>query len=320
MFTVSNFKKSFLILSLFLIPLISCKNDKEDSQNQKETTTKTNKAKKVIEVVTNDMDFQIPSRIKSGWTTFKYNNKSPETHFFIFEKMPEGVTIENYNNELVPPFKAAFNHLLNDEMEKAMQEFEKVPAWWNDVKLGGGVGLISPKSVAESTIYMHPGTYVMECYVRMPNGMPHAFYGMLKEIEVTEEKNDNREPSYDHKISISSIEGITFQDSIKAGDYQLAINFKDQKQYETLLGHDVNLVRLDTISKLDTLGNWINAANIKAFRTPVPKGLKFLGGVEDLEEGETGYFKTQLKKGTYVLISEIPNVLERKMYKTFKVY
>ncbi|TRO64509.1 hypothetical protein [Christiangramia sabulilitoris] len=320
MYAVSKFKKSLLVLSIFIVPLISCKNDKENNPNQKEDSIQANNTENIIEVVTNEMDFQIPSRLKSGWTTFRYINKSSETHFFIFEKMPEGITIDNYNNELVPPFKAAFNHLINDEVEEAMKEFEKVPAWWNDVKLGGGVGLISPKSVAESTIYMHPGTYVMECYVRMPNGMPHAFYGMIKEIQVTEETNDIQEPSYDHQISISSEEGITFQDSIKAGNYQLAINFKDQKQYETLLGHDVNLVRLTSISKLDTLGKWINAANIKAFRTPIPEGLTFLGGVEDLEEGETGYFKTQLKQGTYVLISEIPNVIDRKMYKTFKVY
>lgn len=320
MYAVSNSKKSFLILFICIVPLLSCKNDKEGNLQQNKNIAEVNNNANIIEVVTNQMDFQIPSQLKSGWTTFRYNNKSSETHFFIFEKLPEGITIENYNNELVPPFKAAFNHLINDEVEKAMKEFEKVPAWWNDVKLGGGVGLISPKSVAESTIYMHPGTYVMECYIRMPNGMPHAFYGMLKEIKVTETKNNNKEPSHDHQITISSSEGITFQDSIKAGNYQLAINFKDQKRYETLLGHDVNLVRLDNISKLDTLAKWINAADIKAFRTPIPDGLTFLGGVEDLEEGETGYFRTQLEQGTYVLISEIPNALDRKMYKTFKVY
>lgn len=309
-----------MILSIFLISLISCKSDKKDGLKQKENTTINNNEEEVIEVVTNEMDFQVTSQFKSGWTTFRYNNKSAETHFFIFEKMPEGITLENYNNEMVPPFKAAFNHLLNDEMEKAMKEFEKLPAWWNEVKMGGGVGLISPKSMAESTIYMHPGTYIMECYIRMPNGMPHAFYGMMKEIVVLEEKNDRKEPTSNHKISVSGKDGIKFQDSIKAGEYQLAVHFKDQKKYETLLGHDINLVRLDTISRLDTLSNWINAANIKAFRTPIPEGLTFLGGVEDLEEGETGYFKTQLKKGTYVLISEIPNASERKMYKTFTVY
>lgn len=309
-----------LIVIVLLVSFASCKNHKEDSLNQNEDASTIKDSINVVEVVTNTMDFQIPDTLKSGWTTFKYKNKSKETHFFIFEKMPEGITMENYENELVPPFKAAFNHLLNDETEKAMQEFEKIPAWWNDVKLGGGVGLISPKSVAESTIYMRPGTYIMECYIRMPNGMPHAFYGMMKEILVTDEKNNNKEPFSNHQISISSEEGITFQDSLKAGEYQLAVTFKDQKQYETLLGHDINLVRLDTISRLDTLSNWIDAANIKAFRTPIPEGLTFLGGVEDLEEGETGYFKTMLNKGTYVLISEIPNAVERNMYKTFIVF
>jgi hypothetical protein len=320
MYTLTKVNKPFLVFLIFLAPMIGCKNDTEASKNKRDINIQTDKEDNVIEVVTNQMDFQIQSKLKSGWTTFKYNNKSEETHFFIFEKMPDGITIENYNNELVPPIKAAFNHMLKDEMEKAMKEFEKVPTWWNDVKMGGGVGLISSKTLAETTIYMHPGTYVMECYVRMPNGMPHAFYGMLQEVIVTEEKSNNQEPSADHEISISSEHGINFQDSIKSGEYQLAVRFKDQKQYETLLGHDVNLVRLDDISQLPTLGNWINAADIKAFRTPVPKGLTFLGGVEDLEAGETGYFKTNLEKGNYVLISEIPNVIERKMFKVFKVY
>jgi len=298
---------------------MSCKNEKKENEDKEENTATIEKQENFVEVTTNAMDFQIPSQLKSGWTTFKYNNKSEETHFFIFEKLPEGITIENYKNELVPPFKAAFTYLIDGKVEEAMKEFEKVPSWWNDVKLGGGVGLIAPKSSAESTIYLKPGTYAMECYVRMPTGMPHAFYGMLKEVVVIEEKNDNIEPSSDYKIHISSETGITFQDSIKAGEYLFAVKFEDQKQYETLLGHDVNIVRLDDLSLLDTLGSWINAANIKAFRTPVPKGLKFQGGVEDLEAGETGYFKIKLEKGNYVLISEIPNTLERKMYKILKV-
>lgn len=312
---IFNFQKNFL-LALLIVFLIGCKNDKKRTENVTKTTGKEN----FVEVVSTAMNFEIPSELKSGWTTFKYINKSEETHFFIFEKMPEGITIENYNNELVPPFKAAFTFLLNENVDAAMKEFEKIPDWWSNVKLGGGVGLISPHSSAESTIYMNPGTYVMECYVRMPNGMPHAFYGMLKEIIVTEEANGNQRPSADYEISISSEKGVSFLDSLKVGDYQLAVNFEDQKQYETLLGHDINLVKLDNISLLDSLGIWINASDIKAFRTPVPEGLNFLGGVEDLETGETGYFNVSLKEGHYVLISEIPNAIERKMFKRFKVY
>lgn len=317
MYSIIKLKNVYPLILFSLVSLISCKNDQKENKLKDNNTAET---ENVVEVTTNLMDFEIPSQLKSGWTTFKYYNKSNETHFFIFEKMPDGITIENYNNELVPPIKAGVTYLLNDKVEEGMKEFEKIPVWWAEVEMGGGVGLISPKSTAESTIYMHPGTYVMECYVRMPNGMAHAFYGMLKEVVVTEEKSANKEPSSDHEINISSEHGITFRDSIKTGEYQLAVRFKDQKQYETLLGHDVNLVKLDETSQLDTLGNWLNAADIKAFRTPAPKGLTFLGGVEDLEAGETGYFKIELEKGNYVLISEIPNVIERKMFKVFKVY
>lgn len=315
---IFKFKNVYAFILLILVSLISCKNDQKE--NKLTNNTSSQEADNVIEVTTNVMDFQMPSQIKSGWTTFKYNNKSEETHFFIFEKMPEGVTIQNYNNELVPPIKAGVTYLLNNKFEEGMKEFEKIPAWWAEVKMGGGVGLISPKSSAESTIYMHPGTYVMECYVRMPNGMAHAFYGMLKEVVVTEEKSSTKEPSSDYEINISSENGITFQDSIKTGEYQLAVRYKDQKKYESLLGHDVNLVRLDEISQLDSLSNWVDASDIKAFRTPAPQGLTFLGGVEDLEAGEVGYFKTKLEKGNYVLISEISNAIERKMFKAFKVY
>ncbi len=318
MLSISDIHKNHIIYFLLGFLFVSC----NPSTTERATEADENPPvqTEIIEVVTTGMDFALPKELKSGWNTFRYVNNSNETHFFIFEKMPEGITIDNYNNELVPPFKAAFNYLLEDNMEAAMKEFENIPDWWSEVKLGGGVGLLSPQSTAESTIYLKPGTYVMECYVRMPTGMPHAFYGMLEEITVTEEKTSQSQPSGQNEIIVSAENGVSFVDSLAAGEYQLSVLFEDQKLYETLLGHDINLVRLDDKSLLDTLGNWINASDITAFRTPAPEGLTFLGGVEDLEAGETGYFKASLTKGEYVLISEIPNALGRNMYKTFSVY
>jgi hypothetical protein len=91
-------------------------------------------------------------------------------------------------------------------------------------------------------------------------------------------------------------------------------------QYEHMMGHDVNLVRVEHDSLISTLGGWLNTIDFKSFRSPAPDGLLFLGGVEDLPSGKTGYFEVNLEKGTYVLISEIPNAIERKMIKTFSVY
>jgi len=307
---------SMFFISISLILLQDCKTDK----NQEKIKEIEVKKESVIEVITEAMDFQLPDTISSGWNTFKYFNNSEEPHFFILEKMPDSIRIENYKKELIPPFIAAFNYFIEGNNEAGMKEFENIPEWFSKVSLGGGVGLTSAHSTSQSTIYLNPGIYVMECYVRMPNGMAHAFMGMIKELVVIEEKTNQEAPIADYNISLSSAEGITFLDSLKVGDYTFAVNFKDQKQYETMLGHDINLVKLENVSLLDTLSTWINAADLKAFRSPAPKGLTFLGGVEDLPQGNTGYFNVSLDEGYYVLISEIPDALKRKMYKTFSVY
>jgi hypothetical protein len=310
-----SFRKLPFLIFVLVILVSSCKD-----KNLKEGKDATTRSQNYIEVVSTGMNFEVIDEIKSGWTTFKYNNNSEETHFFIFEKMPEGIGLEDYKKEIIPPFIKAFNHLDKGNVDAGMKEFEEIPEWFAKVGLGGGVGLTSPHTVTESTIYMHPGVYVMECYVRMPNGMAHAFMGMVKELIVKEENNNQDMPSSDFEISVSSENGVSFADSLETGDYALSVIFEDQKQYETLLGHDINLVKLENEQLLDSLNNWINAANIKAFRTPAPKGLTFLGGVEDLPAGSKGFFNVSLTKGSYVLISEIPNALQRNMYKTFVVY
>jgi len=143
---------------------------------------------------------------------------------------------------------------------------------------------------------------------------------MVQELKVSEETNGNKAPKADYNIDIASEKGITFVDSLQTGTHTLAVKFEDQKQYEHLMGHDVNLVKIENDSLIPILGNWLNTVDFKAFRTPVPEGLLFLGGVEDLPAGKTGYFEANLEKGNYVLISEIPNAVERKMIKAFTVY
>ena len=160
----------------------------------------------------------------------------------------------------------------------------------------------------------------MECYVRMPDGKPHAILGMIKEVIVVDETNPEPEFAPDYLINVSSTQGIQFTDSIASGNYQFEVKFNDQKIYESMLGHDVNLVQIEDTAALDSLSSWLNVADFQSFRTPAPKGFKFLGGVQDLEANQKGYFRANLGPGSYVLISEIPDALNRNMYKTFNVY
>lgn len=309
--------KNFIILfSISLGVFVSCKEKKAIETAKNDIELEQN----YVEVVTTGMDFEMVDALKSGWTTFKYINNSYEPHFFILEKMPDTLGIYSFKKDLFPPFISAFEYFERGDVASGMKEFEKLPEWFYEVELAGGVGLTSKRTTSKSTVFLEHGTYVMECYVRMPNGMPHTFMGMVKELKVSEEPNGNKVPKADYSISISSENGITFIDSLKTGDYTLSVKFEDQKQYEHLMGHDVNLVKLENDSLISALNDWLNTANFKAFRTPEPEGLLFLGGVEDLPAGNTGYFEVNLEKGNYILISEIPNAVERTMIKVFSVY
>lgn len=308
--------KSLIILFSLLAVTIACKPEKKNSEIQEEELkTQT----QIVEVTTNVMDFQMPKKIAAGWTTFRYNNLSEEPHFMVFEKMPDSIRLENYKKDLFPPFMAAFKYMDEGNFEAGMKEFEKIPQWFSKVEVAGGVGLTSGKSTSESTIYLDEGIYVIECYVRMPDGMPHTFMGMIAELEVEASTLNQQAPNHDYRAEVSSESGISFPDSVKAGEHVIAVHFLDQKIYESMLGHDLNLVKLESEDQLEPLAKWLNTADIKAFRTPAPEGLKFLGGVEDLPAGKTGYFKVKLEKGNYLMISEIPQVLERKMFKQFVV-
>ena len=63
----------------------------------------------------------------------------------------------------------------------------------------------------------------------------------------------------------------------------------------------------------------MNWADPKGLITPSPEGFTFLGGVNDMPAGNTGYFEVNLKPGNYAFISEVPNALSKNMLKTFVV-
>ncbi len=78
------------------------------------------------------------------------------------------------------------------------------------------------------TVNLVPGTYLLECYVKMPNGAFHSLNGMWKEIKVTDGDSGNKEPQADYTIEISSEKGITFDENLSTGEHTFAVKFLDQ--------------------------------------------------------------------------------------------
>ena len=305
----------FFLITMSIIALTSCKFDKKTAEIEQVEPEKDS----IIEIVTELMDFQTLDTIPSGWNTFKYLNKSTETHFFLLDKYPEGKTIDDYRKEVIPPFQTGMDFINEGKTDEGYAEFNKLPSWFFNVIFSGGSGLVSPKNSSLTTVKLEPGYYLMECYVKMENGKFHATMGMEKSIIVTNEDSGYLPPKATVDITISSTEGINYEGAIEKGEQIFSVHFKDQIAHEHFLGHDVNLVRLNDMADLEALEKWMDWSDPKGLIMPAPEGVIFMGGVNDLPAGSTGYFTAVFEPGTYALIAEVPKSMSKKMLKTFEV-
>ncbi len=312
--------RTLLIISILMLTLFACKSKEKDAkQEATKLESKSPLEQGEVNISTQSMEFFVADTLYSGWNTLVYENKSQEVHFVMMDLYPEGITIENTKAELLPPFDDGMKLIMENKMDSAMIAFGKLPEWFQQVKFLGGTGLVSPKHTVKSTIYLEPGRYMMECYVKMFNGEWHTSHGMLKEIIVSNDITDLIPPTPTVNIDISSTDGLILKDSISAGNHIFETNFIDQKLYEHFVGHDVNLVRYDNSASLDSLVQWLNWMNPRGLRTPAPEGFTFLGGMNNLPAGSKGFFEADLIPGNYVLISEVPEADDKKLMHKFSI-
>ena len=255
-------RKPLLLASFILFGLAACKSDKKEEHSlepaRQETATIPNP---FIDIVTEEMDFQMVDTIKSGWNLFRYNNKSPQTHFFMIDKYPEGKTVDTILAKVAPYFDEGMRLINEGNPEAGFAEFAKLPAWFSEVQFLGGSGLVSPGLTTTNQLYLEPGDYIMECYVKMSNGVFHTSMGMVKPFHVESAKSGTEEIVADIHLDISSVDGIVVNDSITSGEHVFEVYFKDQIVHENFVGHDVNLVKLDAGTDLAVLSSWMDWSN-----------------------------------------------------------
>lgn len=309
---------TFTSFTLAILFIGACKSEPK-KQSQPESTPETDESQ-VVRVVTKSMEFYAPDTIPSGWNTFVYENQSTEPHFILLDKYPEGKTIENAEKEVGPAFQEGIDFIMEGKTEEAMEAFGKLPEWFSDVVFTGGTGMISEQKTAVTTVNLEPGYYVMECYVRMPDGKFHNTMGMAKALIVTEEKSGLSPPKPDIDINCWTRGGISWNGHPKAGKTTFRVTYSDQIVHENFVGHDINLARMEEGADLEALEAWINWATPTGLMSSTqPEGFTFLGGTNDAPAGSVLYFEATLEPGEYVLISEVPDAGEKGLLKTFKV-
>jgi hypothetical protein len=270
----------------------------------------------VVEITSTGMNIDMPASIPSGWTTFRFDNRSSATHFVVLERMPAGRTVEDSRAEVVPVFDAAMDLILAGDAAAGFAEFAKLPAWFFEVAFVGGPGLTAPGTASLTTLYLEPGTYVVECYFKMPDGTFHSSMGMIEGLTVTPAASSVPEPKATLAVRIAG-DGIEILGEPRPGLQTIGVHFDEQMAHEHFLGHDVHLARLADDTDLAALSAWMNWSAPAGLASPAP--VEFIGGTQEMPAGQTAYITALLTPGRYALIAEVPDPLGKGMLRTFTV-
>ena len=303
----------------------------------------------VVEIIAkhegDDYIFELSeTEIPSGWTTFRLKNESHSTHFAYLPRIPQGAIdgaaedgaelldywVEHITNpfqffmDVMLPGKEPRGSDLSDKYTGDVEEGEIFPPWFGALSSHGGPGFTAGMTTSETTIYLEEGEYIVECYVKNAEGDFHSYLGMIEHLTVSDENGSGEQepPAYTSEVTVST-NGIDFDRHISAGEHTFKVTFEDQTLYDHLIGHDVHLIRMDTGTSVEEVGKWMSWMD--------PDGLvssssanslgpaTFLGGVQTMTAGSSGYFHVELEPGRYAWVSEIPDPHSNQMLEVFNV-
>lgn len=263
----------------------------------------------VVEIRAVGKTFQGPSEIPSGWTTFRFVNASSMVHFGILDVPPEGVTIQTLSDDVMEPFQEAMDAMNAGDEEGANAAFAKIPGWIAELGRSGGPGMLSAGRTGETTVYLEPGHYIMECYVKS-DGVFHTTspgpgqIGMMLDLTVTDQPSGAPEPEADVTLAVRNSGFELAGGAFEPGLNTIRVDFVEQQALPSFVGNDVHLMRVDGPDSIALADAWMDWRSPDGLEDPGP--VAFLGGINDLPAGSHGYFTVNLEPGDYAFIAEMP--------------
>lgn len=245
--------------------------------------------------------------IPSGWTTIRFTNASPMLHFVFLDHLPGDRTGDDLLAEVSPVFQESMDLTLAGRSDEGQAVFGNLPDWFGDLIFRGGPGFTSPGQTTEATLYLEPGNYVMECYVKTADGVFHWGHGMHSDLHVTGDESGAPEPDEPTLEVVLSDAGIRIEGPVTAGEHLVAVRF--QEENPGLFGKDLHVARLDAGSSVEEVVAWMDAMTPDGLvsTSGVPAPATFIGGVHDMPFGNTAYLRLSLEPGEYVWLSELPS-------------
>lgn len=277
----------------------------------------------ILELAVEGMAFTGSDTIKSGWTTVRVVNDGGMTHHALVYRLPEGITAEMVDEQVVRPIQASLTAAINGETEKAAEIAAGMPDWVGKLTWMGGPGMMSDGVTGEATMYLEPGNYIVECYVKT-NGVQHNFnplpgeLGMVFPLTVVAEEGGMTEPDANVTLAITNAGYRIEEGSFVPGGNSVRVIFEEQQLYNNFVGHDAHVFRIDEETDVDAAARWPDFFPTDGQQTPAPA--RFVGGIHDMPQGSTAYFRLDLEPGEYGITAEIPDAKERGFFTKFSVH
>jgi hypothetical protein len=255
--------------------------------------------------------------ISAGWTTVRLVNASPAIHFALLQRLPEGRTVEHSLAEVGPVFQEAMDLINAGQVDSGFAALVNLPAWYGEVVMMGGPGLVSPGGTSEVTLELEPGNYAIECYVKTAEGRFHSVMGMMKGLTVTAERSPAAAPGAATVTMRLTNEGFGIEGALTPGRHTIAVTFAEPDP--PLLGNDVHLVRLTDDVAIAVVAAWMDWSQPGGLVSAHDGGMpfQFLGGTHEMPMGATAYVTVELEPGRYAWISE--RSVQTPLYQEFTV-
>jgi hypothetical protein len=230
----------------------------------------------VIDLTAVDYAIEMPEAIPSGWTTLRFANEGDEPHHVLFARLPDGKTIEQYQAEVGMSFQDVWYALRDegiDQEEAFGRLIASVPEWTWQIEFMGGPGVTAPGKGSTVTVYLTPGTYAVECYMKTDEGEMHWAEGMIRPLTVTEERSTAQPPAPDVTVTLSNFD-LTVEGDLRPGTRTVAV--RNTENPEAGFGHSVYVTRVNSDATTEDILHWMNFMNIDGL-TPDTPGT-FIGG------------------------------------------
>ncbi|HEX8848203.1 MAG TPA: hypothetical protein VF761_01590 [Gemmatimonadaceae bacterium] len=270
-----NHLRAPMLVSAAALVMAACSTSNAESHRDS-TAAAAAATPNVLVVKTSDFAFQAMDTIKAGLTTIRLEtNAGPELH---------QVGLIRLDSAKTPA-----------DLFATMKTSPALPKWAVEI---AGVNPPAPGRVAEATLNLEPGSYLLVCFVPSADGVPHIAKGMSRPLTVTGTAVAAAQLPADVELKLTDY-SFGLSTPLTSGAHVIrVVNTAPQT-------HEVVLVRLAPGKTAADVASWIE-------KQQGPPPGEPLGGVSGLGVGRTATFPVTLTPGDYAMLCFIPDAKDGK--------